>query len=154
MNTFIVVFAAALALANGGVIAPVGVVTQTIVAPVVKSSLIQGPSTSTHIVGPDGSQIIANAPGATIHTSEHVGAVSEVVAPIAPAVVAKTIVAAPALVAAAPTFYAAAPALIASPVLPNGYPLLAPGSGLEGQYVQDINEKLYDDGSYKGEIYA
>ncbi|RZC33224.1 hypothetical protein BDFB_010874 [Asbolus verrucosus] len=28
------------------------------------------------------------------------------------------------------------------------------GSGLEGQWIPDINEKLYDDGSYKPHIYG
>ncbi|XP_044264813.1 collagen alpha-1(X) chain-like [Tribolium madens] len=35
-----------------------------------------------------------------------------------------------------------------------GHGLIAPGSGLEGQWIPDINEKLYDDGSYKPHIYG
>uniref|UniRef100_Q7M478 Cuticle structural protein PCP9.2, post-ecdysial n=1 Tax=Tenebrio molitor TaxID=7067 RepID=Q7M478_TENMO len=42
------------------------------------------------------------------------------------------------IVAAGPVAYAAVPA----------------GSGLEGQWIPDINEKLYDDGSYKPHIYG
>lgn len=55
--------------------------------------------------------------------------------------------AAPAL--AAPAY--AAPAIAAAPLAR----ILAPaGSGLEGQWIPDINEKLYDDGSYKPHIYG
>lgn len=36
----------------------------------------------------------------------------------------------------------------------GGHGLLAPGSGLEGQWIPDINEKLHDDGSYKPWIYG
>ncbi|XP_044255079.1 uncharacterized protein LOC123005411 isoform X2 [Tribolium madens] len=32
-------------------------------------------------------------------------------------------------------------------------PLLATGSGHEGQYIPDYTEHLYDDGSYKGDLY-
>lgn len=42
-------------------------------------------------------------------------------------------------------------------VAPAGSPvgvLVPAGSGLEGQWVPDINEKLSDDGSYKPEIYG
>lgn len=47
--------------------------------------------------------------------------------------------------AAAPLAYAAAPAPL----------LVAPeGSGLEGQYVPDNLESLYDDGSYKPWVYG
>lgn len=31
----------------------------------------------------------------------------------------------------------------------SGYPPGAPGSGIEGRYIPDNTEKLYDDGSYK-----
>ncbi|GJQ86542.1 hypothetical protein Trydic_g10442 [Trypoxylus dichotomus] len=31
----------------------------------------------------------------------------------------------------------------------SGYPPAAPGSGIEGRYIADNTEKLYDDGSYK-----
>lgn len=36
--------------------------------------------------------------------------------------------------------------------LDGGIHPLAPGSGLEGQWIPDINEKLYDDGQYRGEL--
>lgn len=38
-------------------------------------------------------------------------------------------------------------------IAPSG--LIVPaGSGLEGQWIPDINEKLYDDGSFKPQIYG
>ncbi|KAK9722404.1 hypothetical protein QE152_g19667 [Popillia japonica] len=57
----------------------------------------------------------------------------------------------------APVFYSGAYptaglAYVATPLTASGYPLLAPGSGLEGQYIPDITEKLFDDGSYRPEI--
>ncbi|GJQ86541.1 hypothetical protein Trydic_g10441 [Trypoxylus dichotomus] len=57
----------------------------------------------------------------------------------------------------APVFYSGAYpvqglAYVATPLTASGYPLLAPGSGLEGQYIPDITEKLYDDGSYRADI--
>lgn len=33
------------------------------------------------------------------------------------------------------------------------YYVIPPGSGLEGQYIPDYTEKLYDDGSYKPYLY-
>lgn len=202
-----VVFAVALAVANAGI------VSHAVVAPVGSGTTLQGPSTRTTVVGPDGSAIVGSAPGGAISTSVDVGYAAHSAAPAvvaaAPAVVAARyatptvvaaryaapavvsaryaapgVVSAPAAVAysapvvanhartvvAAPTVYAAhAPllaantvvshgvvagrTLVASPLTASGYPLLAPGSGLEGQYVHDYTEKLYDDGSYKGEIY-
>ncbi|KAL1513500.1 hypothetical protein ABEB36_002904 [Hypothenemus hampei] len=41
------------------------------------------------------------------------------------------------------------PELRAVPLAPSPYGLTPAGSGLEGAYVPDINEKLYDDGSYR-----
>ncbi|XP_060524924.1 elastin-like [Cylas formicarius] len=43
--------------------------------------------------------------------------------------------------------------ILGAPGLLAGHGLLAPGSGLEGQWIPDINEKLYDDGSYKPYLY-
>lgn len=61
----------------------------------------------------------------------------------------------------------AARGLVASPLTASGYPLLAAGSGIEGQYIHDIRgelqegqyihdftETLADNGQYHGEIYA
>ncbi|CAH0553562.1 unnamed protein product [Brassicogethes aeneus] len=41
----------------------------------------------------------------------------------------------------------------AVPLAPSPYGLTPAGSGLEGAYVHDHTERLYDDGSYKPEIY-
>lgn len=160
------VFALVLAVANAGVI------TQSIIEPLVQGTALQGPSTRTTVVGPDGSHIEAVAPGGRVETAVDVGlaahtAPAAYVAHAAPAVVAaryaSPYLAAP--YAAVPTVhgvvssaYGLAPSvyshnLIASPLTASGYPLLAAGSGLEGQYIPDYTEKLYDDGSYKGEIY-
>lgn len=55
-------------------------------------------------------------------------------------------------------------AVVAGPALGLGLGLAGPGltakalglvgSGIEGQWVPDINEKLHDDGSYKPAIYS
>ncbi|RZB41024.1 hypothetical protein BDFB_010218 [Asbolus verrucosus] len=95
MNTFAVVaIFAVLASANAGLIA----------APSAK--IVQGPSTRTTVVGPDGSAISSVAPGGTIIQEEHPGVVAHT-APVvaAPVVAAHTAYAAP--VVAAHTAYAA-----------------------------------------------
>lgn len=69
---------------------------------------------------------------------------------VAAPIIAKTVVAQP-VVQAAPVL-AQAP-LIAAPVAPIAYAAFPAGHGIEGQYIPDNLEKLYDDGSYKGEIY-
>ncbi|KAF2878844.1 hypothetical protein ILUMI_27332 [Ignelater luminosus] len=86
---------------------------------------------------------------------------SPIVAPhvLAPHVVAPGVLAGAGVIAAR--------GLIASPLTASGYPLLAAGSGIEGQYihdargngldgqyVHDFTETLYDNGQYHGEIYA
>lgn len=182
-------------------VANAGILTQSIVEPLVKSAALQGPSSRSTVVGPDGSVIDSVAPGGRIETAVDAGfaaytapvvtaahlAPAHVVAHTAPAaaVVAarSAVVATPhafvshtvpsavvsgpsgAIVAhAAPSVVSAryatvngyVPAvrtLVASPLTASGYPLFAAGSGLEGQYVPDNLEQLYDDGSYKGEIY-
>ncbi|EFA02528.1 hypothetical protein TcasGA2_TC008233 [Tribolium castaneum] len=42
--------------------------------------------------------------------------------------------------------------IVAAGVAP-GYVGVVPGSGHEGQYIPDYTEHLYDDGSYKGDLY-
>ncbi|GJQ86536.1 hypothetical protein Trydic_g10436 [Trypoxylus dichotomus] len=138
MNTLIVL-AAALAVATASVVP---------VAPLASTSVIEGPSSSASVVGPDGSTIISANPAGRIVSSETVG-VGAVgyTAPVVPVPAVSPVISA----YQAPLL---ARTLVASPLTASGYPLLAPGSGLEGQWIPDINEKLYDDGSYRGEIYA
>lgn len=126
-----------------------------VLAPVARTTVLEGPSSGAQVIGPDGSAIVASAPGGKIVASEDAGvAAVGYSAPVfsgyvAPVVSAYSVPAVAAHVAP----YVATKTLVASPLTASGYPLFAPGSGLEGQWVPDINEKLYDDGSYKGEIY-
>lgn len=112
--------------------------------------VLQGPGSKTTIVGPDGAQISSVAPGGSVVIDGSGLAAAPAVLASSPAVVvgggpAGSIItsytaAGPAVVAAAPIVAPIAPALIAS------Y-----DGGLEGQYVPDNTEQLYDDGSYRGE---
>lgn len=38
-------------------------------------------------------------------------------------------------------------------IAPSGVPVPA-GHGLEGQYIHDFSERLYDDGTYKPQVYG
>ncbi|KAI4464846.1 dna-directed rna polymerase ii iii [Holotrichia oblita] len=159
MNTLLVL-AAALAVACASVVP---------VAPLASTTVVEGPSSSAQVVGPDGSAIVAANPAGRIVASETVGvgavgysapvvpAVAPVVsaysAPVVSAYSTPVVSAYSAPVVSAYHAPAVARTLVASPLTASGYPLLAAGSGLEGQWIPDINEKLYDDGSYKGEIY-
>ncbi|EFA07530.1 uncharacterized protein LOC103313694 [Tribolium castaneum] len=50
---------------------------------------------------------------------------------------------------------AAAPLLVPHHAAQLGLELSVPaGSGLEGQWIPDVNEKLHDDGSYKPHVYG
>lgn len=91
--------------------------------------ILQGPSSRTTIVGPDGSSISAYAPG------------GQVILDGTPALVAP----------ASPVVYAAPAVAVAAPASPVRSVIAA---NLEGQYVPDNTEALYDDGSYKPEIYG
>lgn len=151
------VFALFVAAANAGVI------TQSIIEPIAHGAVLQGPGTKSTVVGPDGSVIDAIAPGGRVETGITSG-IAAYTAPAltyaepavgphhGPAVVAARYASIPAVHGLIPSVYGAH-AVYASPITASGYPLFAPGSGLEGQYVHDYTEKLYDDGSYKGEIY-
>ncbi|KAI4464848.1 dna-directed rna polymerase ii iii [Holotrichia oblita] len=143
MNTLLVL-AAALAVASASVVP---------VAPLASTAIVEGPSSSAQVVGPDGSVIVAANPAGRIVASENVG-VGAVgySAPVVPAV-APVVSAYSAPVVSAYHAAFVGRALVASPLTASGYSLFAAGSGLEGQWIPDINEKLYDDGSYKGEIY-
>ena len=161
MNSIVLVFAAALAVAHGGVIAHYDA------APVAKTTVLQGPSTSAHVVGNDGHGIVAHAPGASITATEEVGGAA--VAYSAPVVAHHAAYAAP--VVAHHAAYAAPVvahhAAYAAPVVAHhaayahhgayAAPVVAHhgvyGADFEGQYVHDYSETLYDDGSYKGEVY-
>ncbi|RZC32141.1 hypothetical protein BDFB_003847 [Asbolus verrucosus] len=108
MNSFVVVFLAALACASAGIIASPA------------AQVLQGPSSRTTIVGPDGSAISAVAPGGSIVTDSQ------------PAVVAQTVAAAP-LVAAAPVV--AGPAVVAAPSVLAARSVLAGPSLVAGSSV-------------------
>lgn len=116
------------ALASGGVL----------LAPA--PNVLQGPGSAANVVGPDGSAIFSSQPGGAVVSN---GVTAYAVAPPPPAA---TLVAARAPLPLAPAVVAAP---LAAPVAPVA--VVAPGSGLEGQYVPDNSEQLYDDGSYKGE---
>ncbi|XP_044264816.1 uncharacterized protein LOC123011449 [Tribolium madens] len=111
--------------------------------------VLQGPSSKTKILGPDGSAIDAVAPGGTVVTD------GQAVVPAAPAVLA----AEPATVVAGPAGSIATSHTLAGPaVVPAVAPVVAPAiapvlvaEGHEGEYIPDNSEQLYDDGSYKGE---
>ncbi|XP_049817491.1 cuticle protein 16.5-like isoform X1 [Aethina tumida] len=114
MNSFAVVatFLAALACAQAGLL----------VGPSAK--VLQGPSTKTTVVGPDGSAISSVAPGGQIITEEHPG----VVAQTAPVVAAPVLAHSAHLVAhSAPVLAHSAPVVAAhaAPVLAHSAPVLA-----------------------------
>lgn len=100
------------------------------------AGILQGPSSSAAVVGPDGSVINAFAPGGQVAY---------------PDVVAYAAVPAAAVPVVAPAAYvapAAVPlAVTVSPVDSEGQ--YVPDD--EGQYVPDNSEQQFDDGSYKGE---
>ena len=101
-----------------------------LVGPGTHGTILQGPSSKTSLVGPDGSHIAGVAAGGTVVAPAlHGGVVS---AAVAPGYVA-----------------AGVPAVVGV----HAGAFLAPGSGHEGQYVHDYTEHLYDDGSYKGDYY-
>lgn len=111
--------------------------------------VLQGPSSKTTIVGPDGAQISSVSPGGSVVIDGSGLAAVPAVLASSPAVVvgggpAGSIItsytaAGPAVVAAAPIVAPIAPAVIAA------------HAGLEGEYIPDNTEQLYDDGSYRGE---
>ncbi|KAJ8943405.1 hypothetical protein NQ314_009774 [Rhamnusium bicolor] len=171
MPLAVVAFIAALAAANAGIITP-------------SAKILQGPSSKTTLVGPEGSVISSVAPGGQVITEELPGVVAHAApvvaaAPLvaaAPAVVAYSTYTAPVPVAhAAPATYGtsdvvvagpsgiiatgksiAAPAVVAPqslPVAPVAQVVVPSGYGLEGEYVHDTAESLYDDGSYKPYAY-
>ncbi|KAJ3649040.1 hypothetical protein Zmor_020802 [Zophobas morio] len=117
--------------------------------------VLQGPSSKTTLVGPDGSSISSVSPGGTVVTD------GQAVVPAAPVVLAaspNTVVAGPAgsvitshTLAGPAVVPVAAPAVVAAAPLAVGPAVALVGEGHEGEYIPDNTEQLYDDGSYKGE---
>ncbi|XP_044747256.1 collagen alpha-2(I) chain-like [Coccinella septempunctata] len=120
--------------------------------------VLQGPSSKTTLLGPDGSALNAAAPGGTVVTGGAAGlvpagpAVLGVGAPIAVrgpagAIITSHSLAGPAVV---PAVAAGAPIVGA-----RGIAIGALGdpddNGHEGAYLGDISEAWHDDGSYRGE---
>lgn len=76
-----------------------GVITHDILQPISDGTVLQGPSTKTHLVGPDGSQIIAEAPGGRVDVSGVV-AHEKLIATVPDVVSVETLDVAPAVIAA------------------------------------------------------
>ncbi|EFA07531.1 ADFb like protein precursor [Tribolium castaneum] len=138
MNTLgLAVFLVAVAAANAGLLAG------HLGAPIDSAAVVAGPSGTITRSG------LAVAHAAPLAVAHH--------APIAVAHHAPIAVAhhAPLAVAhAAPLAVAHAP-VVSHRAAQLGLELSVPaGSGLEGQWIPDINEKLYDDGSYKPHVYG
>lgn len=98
----------------------------------VSAGVLQGPSSSATVVGPDGSVINAYAPGGQVAVPDAVpyAAPGLLVAPAAPAVAAYI------------------PVTVA-PTAADSEGQYVPDD--EGQYVPDNTEQQFEDGSYKGE---
>ncbi|XP_030766342.1 cuticle protein 16.5-like [Sitophilus oryzae] len=98
MNSFAVVaFFACVAACSAGLVGP-------------SAHILQGPSSKTTLVGPEGSVISAHAPGGQIVHEEHPGFVAH---------------AAPVLAHAAPVVAHAAPVVYSSPVVAHAAPVVA-----------------------------
>ena len=126
------IFLVAVAAANAGLLAGhLGLAG----APIDSAAVVSGPSG--HIVR-SGVAVAHAAPLAVAHA--------------APLAVAH---AAPVVAHAAPLAVAHAAPVVSHRAAQLGLSLSVPaGSGLEGQWIPDINEKLYDDGSYKPYVYG
>lgn len=129
-------------MANAGLYGGVG-----LVGPSAPGVVLQGPGARGALIGPDGSHISAAVAGGAVVAPPRPGGV--VSAAIAPGHVAVghglglgigPVIAAPGLLG-----------LGGIGLGHGGLHPLAAGSGLEGQWIPDINEHLYDDGSYRGE---
>ncbi|KAF5274278.1 hypothetical protein FQR65_LT04396 [Abscondita terminalis] len=112
------------------------------------SAVIQGPSSRTAVHGPDGSVIAADAPGGAVVAAKSSGLLAHSAVVSAPVLAHSALI--PGVVAHHAPLVAHGGALLRGSI---GYPLFAPGSGIEGQYVHDFTETLYDNGQYHGEIY-
>lgn len=145
----------AVGLSHASVIPIAGQIEQDVIPGIASETLVQGPSTKTRLLGPDGSQIAADAPGGRI-LNEPVGIVAVPVV-AARAIAVEPVVEVPAAVVAQPvvpvvkTVEPIAVAPVVANVLSEQGPIVTETivSSDEGQYVPDNTEKLYDDGSYK-----
>ncbi|XP_068895861.1 larval cuticle protein F1-like [Tenebrio molitor] len=127
MNSLsLAVFLVAVAAANAGLLA--GRLGLGLGAPIDSAAVVTGPSGQ---IVRSGLAVAHAAPLAVAH------AAPLAVAHAAPYAVAHGAIAAPLGLARSHLAYA-----------------VPAGSGLEGQWIPDINEKLYDDGSYKPHIYG
>lgn len=121
-------------MANAGLLGHVG-----LIGPGAPGAVITGPGAHASLVGPDGSHIAGAAAGGAV-----------IAAPKAGGAIAAGV---------APGHIAVGHGLGLGVGVVGGWhggwhgglhPLAA-GSGLEGQWIPDHTEQLYDDGSYKGE---
>ncbi|XP_050510974.1 uncharacterized protein LOC126887469 [Diabrotica virgifera virgifera] len=133
-------------------------ISQASIIPTVE--VLQGPGSKTLLIGPDGSAIDSAAPGGTVVTNDHgsgLVAAGPAILPLGPEIVVNS-----------PAGSIITSHSLAGPaVVPGVVPALAPSAGavisaaisvegpaaqnVEGAYVPDNTEALYDDGSYKGE---
>ncbi|GJQ86543.1 hypothetical protein Trydic_g10443 [Trypoxylus dichotomus] len=157
MKSLIIAFI--VGVANASVIPLAGQIEQDIIPGIASETLVQGPSTKTRLLGPDGSQIAADAPGGRILPNEPVLPLVAVPLVEAKAIVAEPVIAVPASVVAQPVVAVGRSLETSAAVVPVVNTVAEEGpivtetivssDDSEGQYVPDNNEKLYDDGSYK-----
>lgn len=152
---FLQIIAFIVGVANASVIPIAGQIEQDVFPGIASEELIQGPSTKTRLLGPDGSQIAADAPGGRILANEVIPVVALPVVGVK-AIVAEPVIALPAQEPVVAIAKSLEPIDIA-PIVLNTVAEAAPivtetivsSDDSEGQYVPDNIEKLYDDGSYK-----
>ncbi|CAH1370644.1 unnamed protein product, partial [Tenebrio molitor] len=145
---------AALAVSHASIIGLGGAA--TLVGPGAPGAVLRGPAAHASLIGPDGSHIAAAAQAGALAAAPRPGGV--VSAAVAPGAIGVglglghgAVLAAPgAVVSTGLGLGLGGHGLLGAGLLG---PLLAPGSGHEGQYVHDYTETLYDDGSYKGDYY-
>lgn len=82
-SSFVSSFQSVVVALSLAIVANAGVISHDIIQPIYDGTVLQGPSTKTHLVGPDGSQIVAEAPGGRVDLSgvvahEHVVAAATV----------------------------------------------------------------------------
>lgn len=132
-----------------------GRIEQDVIPGIANEVLVQGPSTKTRLLGPDGSEIAADAPGGRILPNQ----VPVVAVPLVETktILADSIVAVPAAVLPQPVVAVARslePAVVAVPIANTVVEevvteTIVSTDNSEGEYIPDNNEKLFDDGSYK-----
>ncbi|KAI4464850.1 hypothetical protein MML48_3g00019183 [Holotrichia oblita] len=141
-------------VANGSVIPVSGRIEHDVIPGIASEALVQGPSTKTRLLGADGSEIAADAPGGRILPNQ----VPVVAVPLVEtqAILADPVVAVPAAVLSQPVVAVARslePAIVAAPIANTVVEEVVTetivSSDNSGDYIPDNNEKLFDDGSYK-----